>query len=356
MTDQPAGARLPALAVTERKAAIKDPARPRHNEALEAGEQLAPGRRQLFGALVTTTAADTLTKSVVETVTASVLQGGSWGIPAAQWFMPARVGQIVESFVRSSIPSSFRFAVPDLFGSAYKDFTWNLPSAASILGHAPFDFALPDLSSMWKWIPASLFPANLALVTDVELDDIDRLGQEGITVYCVPRAEIVRRLLDAADRPGRRRVLGEEFDRILDDCDRVLDMCVAESTRRPVPLLRAAITAARAGHVAPAQALATNTLDTLLQQAFSKKERIALTAHTQGRPSELDDLQIRLAWVMVPIWWSYRQFQGHAGVPAPAIFSRHATVHGVSPRQFSRRNAVQATMLATSLIAWRNGL
>lgn len=51
-----------------------------------------------------------------------------------------------------------------------------------------------------------------------------------------------------------------------------------------------------------------------------------------------------------PMWQTYQQFWVTDGDAIPTTFSRNATAHAVSRRQFSRSNAVQALMFATSLL------
>jgi hypothetical protein len=98
----------------------------------------------------------------------------------------------------------------------------------------------------WNWLPA-----NLREIDDLGIEDLVSVADDGITLYAVPRASIAKRILAAPDRAARRRVLGGELPRILDDCDAVLDRCVKPETRDSVVFTRKAIAAARAGHLDP---------------------------------------------------------------------------------------------------------
>ena len=243
-----------------------------------------------------------------------------------------------------------RFA-PGLFGSGdTQEITSFLTWAAG-----PPKWQNP-LARLLAGLRFDIYPSNLAQLRDVEIKDVERVADDGITLYAVPRAATARRLIDAADTSARRRILGAAFDLILDDCEQVLDLCVSPTTITAVPFMRKAIAAARGGHTEAAQALAANILDTLMQNMFSRQERVALTSHKNGRPAELDDLEVRKGLVLIPIWRAYQPFFGHESAPAPSTFSRHATVHGVSGRQFTKRNTVQGIMLGTSLTAFNNGL
>lgn len=50
------------------------------------------------------------------------------------------------------------------------------------------------------------------------------------------------------------------------------------------------------------------------------------------------------------MWQTYQQFWVDEGDAVPTTFSRNATAHTVSRRQFNRRNTVQALVFATSLL------
>ena len=51
-----------------------------------------------------------------------------------------------------------------------------------------------------------------------------------------------------------------------------------------------------------------------------------------------------------PLWQAYQKYKLEDGDPIPRTFSRHASVHGVGPRQFSKRNAVQGLLFVCSLL------
>jgi len=52
------------------------------------------------------------------------------------------------------------------------------------------------------------------------------------------------------------------------------------------------------------------------------------------------------------LWQAYQKYKTEDGDPIPTTFSRHASVHGVSAKQFSRRNAVQAVLFLSSLLVF----
>lgn len=212
----------------------------------------------------------------------------------------------------------------------------------------------PVPSGLSDAILTAILPANLRSIA-LRLEELEVLASEGITVYTVPSAPIVRRLLDAPNEAARRDVLGRSLDRIVTDCDEVLDQCVATSTREAVAFTRAAIGAARDGHTAPAQALWANTLDSLLREAFPPDARKRFTDHLEAT-SERDQASARTYLAMLPIAHGHHRYYPDKGDVIPRAFSRHASAHGVSRRQYSKRSAAQAVLLVTSLIAYLNDL
>lgn len=53
---------------------------------------------------------------------------------------------------------------------------------------------------------------------------------------------------------------------------------------------------------------------------------------------------------LAPIWQAWQKFFPDEGLPIPHTFSRNATAHTVSAKQYTKRNAVQGLMIASSLI------
>jgi len=151
--------------------------------------------------------------------------------------------------------------------------------------------------------------------------------------------------------------LGRKFEMIITDCEAVLDRCEDPLFRSQVTFVRAAIAAVRDGHHAAGQALVTNLMDSMLWTLLPAPERQKITGNRRGSTSAaLDDLELREAYVMLPIWSVHEAFWRYHGDPIPHTYKRHASVHAVSTRQFNKRNTVQALMVATSLVGFACGL
>ncbi|WP_091476154.1 hypothetical protein [Microbacterium azadirachtae] len=201
----------------------------------------------------------------------------------------------------------------------------------------------------------SLLPPNLRSVADeIGFTDVHEfIEQEGIPLYLVPRGRTAVRLLRAKDRAARRRVLGECFATLMDDCEAVLTNVTHTGLREEVAFALDGLGAMRAGHTRSAQAMFTVTLDTLIYGFYpDRNERKALTNRKKDAdvPESFNDMGVHEAMVWLPIWNAHEQFWKDKGDEIPRHYSRHASVHGVSSRQFSKRNCVQVLMLVTSLI------
>ena len=55
---------------------------------------------------------------------------------------------------------------------------------------------------------------------------------------------------------------------------------------------------------------------------------------------------------LAPIWQAWQKFFPDEGLPVPHTFSRNATAHTVSEKQYTRRNAVQSLMIVSGLICF----
>ena len=187
----------------------------------------------------------------------------------------------------------------------------------------------------------------------------DFLQEEGIPLYLVPRGSIAVRLLRAADHQARRKVLSDRHEALIEDCEAVLAQCDQPAVRDEVLFTLDGLGAMRAGHTRSAQALFTVTLDTLIYRFYPDRDtRAKITNRKKGAdvPDLIDSMGVHRAFVWLPIWNAHEEFWKHKGDQVPHHYSRHASVHGVSKRQFSKRNCIQSLMLVTSLIGYTGRL
>ena len=203
----------------------------------------------------------------------------------------------------------------------------------------------------------ALLPPNLRdYVEEIEIHQVQNfLEQEGIPLYLVPHGDRALRLLRAKDRAGRRKVLSSCYKSIIKDCAAVLEEASQTVIGDELTFVLDALGAMQAGFSRSAQAMLTVTLDTLIYRFYPDQ---ALRRSITNRPKEadppeiIDAMSMHEAMVWLPIWNAHEQFWKHKGDQVPRYYSRHASVHGVSSRQFSKRNCIQVLMLVTSLIGY----
>lgn len=103
-----------------------------------------------------------------------------------------------------------------------------------------------------------------------------------------------------------------------------------------------------AGNHEAGQALAANLLDSILRHEFSSSDRRSITSQTDRL--DIDDYPPRLALVLGGIWGAHGEYWPDRGDQIPRRFSRHASAHGVSKRQYSRVNATISVMHVAALL------
>lgn len=202
-------------------------------------------------------------------------------------------------------------------------------------------------------------PPNLVGIS-YDLDDLIAVLVEGVAMYGVPRPSIAAEFITVPNPQARRHLLYARREPILDDCSAVADGLTDPDVRESGAFLSAAIAAVRAGHWEAGQALAANLLDTALSLHLDEPARNLFVHQWKNRklnqPRVVDDLvdglSYRHAVVAIPIWTSYVSYVPTSGKPVPKRFSRHGSAHTVSRPQYNKRNAIQAIMLAASLLFW----
>lgn len=201
-----------------------------------------------------------------------------------------------------------------------------------------------------------LLPSNLRpLYKDITIQQvINFVEAEGIPLYIVPSASIALRFLNADTRAKRRKLLNTCSHQIVEDCENVLSSCVSDSTASHVFLVRDGIAAWKQGNYASAQAVFTVCLDALIRELIPNSNlRREITNHKDTAPESLKQGKITTYCVWRPIYNAHSVFYKHQGDVVPREYSRHATIHGGTKWQFSKRNCIQSLMLATSLIGYK---
>ncbi|WP_159080340.1 hypothetical protein [Nocardia suismassiliense] len=173
------------------------------------------------------------------------------------------------------------------------------------------------------------------------------LLDEGLALAWVPDAELLDQLITARSVQERRTILGRKWKRVTSSCRSEVESIASTKYSHYRYFALKATEALENGHHETAQALAANLLDTMLRQTLK-------TAHTkvtgQNKRPDLGNWPLRSAIVFGGIWGSYTRFFEDQGDKIPHRFSRHASAHGVSKRQYSRINAVVAVMHTTAYL------
>lgn len=176
------------------------------------------------------------------------------------------------------------------------------------------------------------------------------LLKEGLPLAWVPPSSVFVRLVAAKSESDRRRIIGGSSVTIIRHCRLILvDLKAADTTELAKFALFAA-DAIEAGHWQAGQSLASNVLDTTLRSNFTVQELQRITNRNKTPKFELDEHVFRDAIVLGGIWGAYGPYWADKGDPIPSTFSRHASTHAVSKRQYSKRNALIALMHATALL------
>lgn len=222
---------------------------------------------------------------------------------------------------------------------------------------------LPDWAELAEKMRAAMYPPNLRSIEDLLFEDVEKVLEEGIPLYFVPRAEIAEALIRAQDGRARRAMLGRKLNTIIDDCEAAIRSCNHPAFAYERKSLAEAIDVVRLGRHAAGQALAATVMDSLLWRWGDANEddwRLVVRRQRTKKGSEarkMEELTVRTHLVMMPAYVAHLSFNPRnkkSKEPIPQEFNRHASLHRVSSRQYSRRNLAIVLMLATSLLVFMN--
>ncbi|WP_143016314.1 MULTISPECIES: hypothetical protein [unclassified Microbacterium] len=210
---------------------------------------------------------------------------------------------------------------------------------------------LQNLGPALEAMRASFYPPNLREISKLKIEAVNQVVMaEGIALYGLPRSSTAEALVQAKNARARREILGRRWKMISADCRAAVLSCTSAAVAPYVPFAVAALDALDSGHSAGAQALTGSLIDAVVTGYFGR-DRYKYTPNKKTPTNDAyNEFTIREFIAFAPMWQAYQQFYVSNGDKVPSTFSRNATAHTVSPRQFSRRNAVQGLMLACSLL------
>ena len=211
---------------------------------------------------------------------------------------------------------------------------------------------LRTMGPAFKSFKLSFYPPNLRTIDGLRWQDVESVVMvDGIALYGVPRTSIAGALIRADSAAKRRDILGRRWKLISADCRAAVERCETEAVGSYLPVALAALDALDAGHTAAAQALAGALLDSIVNSYFGN-DRYLYTPDKHGKRTNAayDEFTAHEYIAFAPIWQAWQKFFPDEGLPIPHTFSRNATAHTVSAKQYTKRNTVQSLMIASSLI------
>lgn len=227
--------------------------------------------------------------------------------------------------------------------------TLNLVSDALRISVLP---RVEAISEMAKAI-SNQYPRNLR-ETSVRAGLALKLGrEEGLCLAWVPSGQPLRRLGKASTKDERMRILGTYKRKILNDCRESLASDHIDRSDPHVIMLLESIAAISRDFSSAGQALASNVIDSRVRQRHDQSEpRAGLYKQFDRRSdSKLNpDTSLSGLIVLGALAGVFATWRPDSGEPPPSNFNRHATTHNVWADQYRLEHAIQAVMLATSLI------
>ncbi|MBQ1076844.1 hypothetical protein KBX06_27405 [Micromonospora sp. C31] len=172
---------------------------------------------------------------------------------------------------------------------------------------------------------------------------------EGIPLVWVPRKEIVRQVLQSANRDERIKVLLAHRDEVIQDCRKVLAEVSDGELVIQLPLATSAVDAFADGHNEAAQSLAVVVTETAVSRTFEQNYRSVRNAVKIDNWGDLSMAELRLKTALAAIGPFYTTWFPNSGTPAPTTLSRHVTVHQADAGHYTAGNSIVAVMLMTSI-------
>jgi hypothetical protein len=212
---------------------------------------------------------------------------------------------------------------------------------------------LARLGTLAKSLTVGFYPPNLNAIENLGIENVEEVVMiDGIALYAVPRTAIAEKLINAQTTAERRATLGSRWGAISADCRTAIEGCTSDGVTEYAPFVLSALDALDANNAPAAQALATSVIDTVITRHFGNDRMKYTPGRKTTTPHAYEDFTMRQWIAFAPLWQAYQQYHANNGDPIPKTFSRHASVHGVSSRQFSRRNAVQGLMFLTGVLVF----
>ncbi|MGV9662766.1 hypothetical protein [Nocardia niigatensis] len=168
------------------------------------------------------------------------------------------------------------------------------------------------------------------------------LLDEGLALAWVPDGELLGKLFTASSGQERRRIMGRQWKNIVATCRKLTESISDSELMEYRDFALKSADALQAGYADAAQALSANLLETILKTTLDKDAHRFVTEQKARLP--LEKLSARVGIVFGGIWGAHAEYRTWQGDRVPRRFTRHASAHAVSNRQYSRINSVIALM------------
>jgi hypothetical protein len=218
-----------------------------------------------------------------------------------------------------------------------------------------------DFAQIWKNLDKAGLTPNLGTNGSIhKLKTYQKLLKCGYPIFWVPRETVIDDLLAATTETQRKAVIKSNRTQILEDCRETLtkvELKVLKDTRMH---LEAAISAMEQGNDRSAQSTASVCIDAQLDQIIDTAvirsfREISKQVHVDSQKLKtLDKLPVNYLYAALQsqlIVFVLRDFDRLRPNTVRTKYSRHSSIHSVSSRQYSEFNALQAIMIATSMLA-----
>lgn len=185
----------------------------------------------------------------------------------------------------------------------------------------------------WRGNTTPLLPSDLETL----------LLDEGLPLAWVPPRSVLDKMFLAKSRGDRRKVLYNNCNTILKSCLVELESLEKQDLQEYKTFALEAIASIQTGKWAASQALSTNIIDTATRRLFDESSRVEITSRSGGRRIDWKTYPLRRALVFGGIWGSFASYRpGDANIPRQ--YTRHASTHAVSNRQYTKINSLIAVM------------
>lgn len=174
------------------------------------------------------------------------------------------------------------------------------------------------------------------------------LLDEGLPLAWVLPYPVLKKVVDSHSHKDRRSILYRNRKHILTECSEILSTIDNDTLESYVRFAIESIDAIHSNHWKASQALSANLLESVLSQVFTKDDRLEITS--QKKKVDWKKFPVKEALVVGGIWGSYSKYKLEDGDTIPYRFTRHASAHAVSDKQYSNINALIAIMHTTALL------